>query len=367
MLKTDLSPIQQLKISCFSRGIAVSPSASKSLTQDGKVPLSLHEYSTTGGVTVELEGGVYINAPFDEPLCKNPEASLEYNPDTQGHYVRFRGTDFLARVLPLPGYLDIRDSEGNLATDVVMTHADRARLSLISGCSMDCEFCSLVGLRYVPRSARQLLAALEIAKQDKALRVRHLLLSGGTPTQRDFAHFAETCETLIKQAGIPVDIMMVPRRETQFTGQLLDWGIHGFSFNMEVFGEDAARSITRLKNRYMGRTVLSENLKFAVEHMGGPGRVRSLIVVGLEPLDTTLEGIEFLAKLGCDPVISPFRPTAGTGLEAVEAPSMEYLERVYVQAERIAERYGVKLGPRCIPCQNNTLTFPDGSKDYFYS
>jgi hypothetical protein len=92
-----------------------------------------------------------------------------------------------------------------------------------------------------------------------------------------------------------------------------------------------------------------------------------LIIVGLEEPETTLGGVELIASLGADPVLSPFRPAQGTALERQEPPSPASLERVYFEALDIAERYGVKLGPRCIPCQHNTITFPDDSGSYYFS
>ncbi len=37
-----------------------------------------------------------------------------------------------------------------------------------------------------------------------------------------------------------------------------------------------------------------------------------------------------------------------------------------MRALDVVERHGVKLGPRCIACQHNTLTFPDASGAYHY-
>ena len=45
---------------------------------------------------------------------------------------------------------------------------------------------------------------------------------------------------------------------------------------------------------------------------------------------------------------------------------VEFLAEAYERAIEIVEGFGVKLGPRCIPCQHNTLTFPDGSEAYKY-
>ena len=117
----------------------------------------------------------------------------------------------------------------------------------------------------------------------------------------------------------------------------------------------------------LGKKVFAENLERAVAATGGEGRVRSLILIGLEDLETTLEGVEFIASLGADPVLSPFRPSQGTALHRQAPPRSDFLERVYLEAREIAVRHGVKLGPRCIPCQHNTLTFPDDGASYYFS
>ena len=143
-------------------------------------------------------------------------------------------------------------------------------------------------------------------------------------------------------------------------------GAEGFAINIEVFGEERAAEIIRRKRRH-GLGLLSASIEHAVRLTGGKGRVRSLVVAGLEPIEVTLAAVKFIADLGADPVISPFRPAPGTKLSKQPPPSIEFLERLYLEAHAITERIGVKLGPRCIPCQHNTLTFPDHSGAYYFS
>jgi hypothetical protein len=99
----------------------------------------------------------------------------------------------------------------------------------------------------------------------------------------------------------------------------------------------------------------------------GIGKVRSLLIVGLEPPEDTLEAVYQLARRGCDPVLSPFRPDPSTPLRSLPPPTAELLERIYLESLEIISPYPVKLGPRCIPCQHNTLTFSDGTDAYFHS
>jgi hypothetical protein len=364
MQSRELTSLQHLKISCLSRGIKISPEAKERLSEGGIVPLTIHEYATTGGVTLKLEKGIYVNAPFDEWFCDDPEAILLI--DNLGSYiVEFGGNSFPAEVLPLPGYLDAKDNCGRLIRSTVMSHADRVRVSLIHGCSMGCQFCDSWGMKYVPRPVDQLLAAFAVAQTDTRLPVRHAMISGGTPSPKDYAYFDEVCETLIRSSDLPMDVMLSPRSDN-IVDRLADWGIWSFAINIEIFDDAIAHRIIPQKMR-LGLPLYASSIERALQRTAGKGRVRSLIIVGLEPIEKTLEGVEFLARLGCDPVLSPFRPATGTPLASVRPPSPIFLEKVFLESQEIAIRHGVSLGPRCIPCQHNTLTFPSNDPVYYYS
>jgi len=360
-----LTILQQLKISCLSSGIRITKIAENKLSNGGSVPLSIHEYATTGGVTMLLEGGIYINAPFDEWYCDSPEAILTLEESSDEYVVHFRGNDFHAELLPLPGYLEMNDSDGNPVKDTTMSHADRVRISPIFGCSFKCEFCDFYKQRYVCRPVKQILEGLTIARKDKLLPVKHVVISGGTPSQRDYGYIDEVYERVIRSSDIPVDVMLAPRKD-DIIDRLADWGIYGYSINIEIYNEGIAGRIAPHKKR-IGLDQYAATIARAVQQVGGQGRVRSLLLVGLEPEESTLKGVEFLAQLGCDPVLSPFRPAAGTPLEHLRPPTTEQLENIYLKSLDIVEHYGVKLGPRCIPCQHNTLTFPIKNGGYYYS
>jgi len=211
---------------------------------------------------------------------------------------------------------------------------------------------------------------MDIARRDSLLPTRHLLISGGSPGAREFdqSYFLETCSAVVEaaRAGGPddvgpleVDIMMSARPHGEaFVDELVRIGVHGFAFNVELFSEEASIAYTRRKH-VRARPYLEGMITRAVELLGrGTGRVRSLIVVGLEPVTSALAGVEWLAALGCDPVLSPFRPAQGTRLAGLESPSSELLRELLDRSRPIVAAHGVHLGPDCVPCQHNTLTFP---------
>lgn len=356
-MNADRVALEELKIACLSSGIRVSPAAIDVLTRGGTEPLTIHEYPTTGGLTLLLDEQVLVNAPFDEWFCADAQAMLDL--DDSGLHLRHNGERHTVHtVLPLPDYLDATDSQGHLVADVAMSHADRVRVSPIVGCAYDCGFCDLPSMAYQMRDRRRIRDALLIAVEDSALPARHVLISGGSPRRAHLEQFITLCCQIIQDSPLPVDVMFsAPVDDLSMVDRLVDAGAHSFSINLELFSETAGTEVLRTKQA-LTRKQFTQTVSRAVALLGSVGRVRSLIIPGLEPLEDTLAGVELLASLGCDPVLSPFRPSEGVRLAARRPPTARDLRQVLDESRAIVDRHGVALGPECIPCQHNTLTFP---------
>lgn len=364
-MATD-NTLLRLKAHCLSTGIQLTDDAAWQLSGGGELPLTVHEYATTGGVTIRI-GDVFLNAPFDDWFCDRSRAKLDLDDARTGFEVRFDGVVIPCDVLPLPGYLDAVNRLGGRVTDTTMSHCDRIRVSPIMGCSLDCGFCDFPALRYTRHGADEVLASIEVAKLDENLPARHMLISGGSPGPKHFDWFDDTLTTIIESAGLPTDIMMSPREGgndhiKRFAGA----GASGFSLNVEIFGDRWASEIMPLKHRRSSPFAESA-IRTAVEAVGSHGRVRSLIIVGLDEPSDTLAAVRFLADLGCEPVLSPFRPARHTRLARWEPPNETLLLDIHQAAAEIVATAGLRLGPRCIPCQHNTLAIPDKSGDYQYT
>lgn len=183
-------------------------------------------------------------------------------------------------------------------------------------------------------------------------------MSGGSVGRRDYDYFDGICCAVARTSTLPVDVMMSSRGDDlTYIDRLVEGGVSGFAINLEIFDDVVASEVLPQKFRHT-RKDFFRTIERAVEITEGAGRVRSLVIVGLESLVSTLQAVEELARRGCDPVLSPFRPARDTALWNAPAPSEELLARVYVEAREIAAAWGVELGPRCGPCQHNTLTFP---------
>jgi hypothetical protein len=363
-----LSTVQELKIKIMTEGISISPSAfSRMEDLHGKRPLTLADYASTSGIALCLEGDIWVNAPFAEHNANfvvAPTVALDVVSD---QFVVICGKVMIpARPLPVPDYYGKRNRWGELYTDYCHTHTDRARISPIEGCANACRFCNLpYDYQYRLKKEVPLLDSLEAAVADLLLPARHVLVSGGTPASKDYGYLNAVYESVLScYTHLPVDIMMGPVPSLLDLDKLGRLGVNQLAINLELYNAELAR-------KYMPEKAgigLAAYLDFIEKAVGclGPGRVRSLVLVGLEDAADTLAAVAALAERGCEPVLSPFRPSPATPLGALPPPGVSDLATIYLKSRDIAEQKGVKLGPRCVPCMHNTLTFPDDS-GYYYS
>ncbi len=355
-----LSTPQQAKFEIFSHGLSVHSTAND-LLHDlwNDRPLSLVDYTTTSGLTIRLENDVWINSPlssYNKNFVKSPKWELVVS---NGHfYIESSSAQLKAEPISVPQYYNKKNQWGEPYIKYIKTHADRARISPIEGCSYSCHFCnSSYKNKYKKKKIEFMIDAINMALHDPWLPARHLLISGGTPFLKDYGYLQEVyCAVPKKFPDLEVDVMMVPTPGLLQFEELKNGGIKGISINMEIYNDDVAKKIMPQKALETREGFLG-HLHHAVK-IFSQGKVRSLLLVGLEPIEDTLKGVEALARIGVDPVLSAFRPDPNTPLGNYPPPSVEFQKNVYLRSLEIVCKYpGVKLGPRCKPCQHNAIAF----------
>lgn len=346
--------LEEVKAIGLCLGVDIDPNVLNQF--GGEASLTVREYATTAGIPLRI-GDVYMNLPFAETYTSASPIRLTVI-DSEV-VLTYAGQQLLVdEIFPLPGYLERPLASGLHASDLIMSHMDRFRVSPISGCAYDCSFCDLGTLRYSRRTLDECLEAIDIAVADRRLPVRHGLVSGGSPGRAHEQWFNELVVEIVRRSPVPVDVMFSASRSApSFVESLVAAGVNDLSINIEVFEESSSSLHLRNKHRF-SRPHLDETLRTAVELMGESGAVRSLIILGLEPVQSTLEGIEYLASVGVEPVLSPFRPAQGTALEAMKPIDPDSALHILSESRKLAAAHGLRLGPSCAPCQHNTLTFP---------
>jgi len=340
-----------LKANLFEHGIKISTEAKKILDHQSDIWL-MDDYITCSGVTLHFENE-YATVGVE------PNSGYELIEKSNKLYIRNTNGELIeTTVITPPDYMkDEIVIENKTITVYTNTYTDRVRLQLISGCANKCKFCNATEFKYEFNSISGLEKALEIALSQS--NVRHVLISSGSVKIEDLDKITKMYEYFGKKySHLDLDIMMTPRGFDSYTDSaqyeeyikyLKNVGITGLSINMELNSIEHLEKYCPEKAR-IGQENYLKFIELAVK-IFGKNKVRSLLIVGLEPLEETLKGVEKLAKIGCNPVLSPLFPYG----EANFPPNANLFIEAKEKSEKICEKYNIKLGPLCKPCSHNVL------------
>lgn len=361
----------ELKLRLMQQGAVVTSAARKTMYRSRFGLITFSDYATTGGVVAVLDERVYVNIPvkfqgtlFTVDLFED-RLVLKYDN-------RLIKTSI--RIIPVPKYaLDVeRLDDDTPVRELVMTHADRVRISPVHGCRYHCSFCTSNAAYYKEISCEQLDEAFNIALHDPYNKPRHVLISGGTPNEE--ADSYEWINNIYRYfprnyPQFDFDVMLSPRgmgpKQTsaedygEFLGYLHDeCGVKTLSVNLELYN-DKFRERFIPNKATVGKDNYYRFIGQAVEIFGSKN-VRSSLVVGLESEEDTLNGVRALLGCGCLPVLSAFVPAPGTDMANYSAPSVEFLLELVRKADEMAREANLQLGPLCRPCTHNSITVEEG-------
>ena len=360
-----LTNAQRLKFQLFAHGLSITRDALHALkTAAAGQPLSSDDFASTSGIILRLVDNVWVNAPvsiFNPNFVINSSYLLDHTRD--GYVVRGEGLESRAQYWPQPAFHSQTGTDGLPLSNYVVSHGDRARLSPIHGCGMVCTFCDVpYGIRYGTKAIPAMVEAVGRAVADPLQPARHLLISGGTPRSADIGWLKDVYRAILTSyPSIDIDIMMVPVDDLLDIDELGLLGVHQLSINLELYSDDAARRFMPQKYR-QGRSHYLDFIERSAARLGA-GRVRSMLMVGLEPPEETLRGVQAIVERGGVPVLSPFRPDPTTPLKSMPPPSAELMQNVFLSAMEIVSRADAKLGPSCVPCTHNTLTLAEAAQE----
>ena len=365
----------ELKLQLMQQGAIFTAGARKNMCRSRFGLISFSDYATTGGVVAVLDERVYVNIPVK---FQGTPFSVDVNEERMVLKLDGRVMPLSFRVIPPPKYAldNTRLADNTPVRELVMTHADRTRISPVHGCAYHCSFCTSNASYYKEIPLSQLDEAFRIALNDPYNRPRHVLISGGTP-ESDEASYKWLNQVYKyfphKYPQYDFDVMLSPRgmmpeqkSDSDYNEFLLylrdECGIKTMSINLELYND-------RLRERFipdkalLGKDSYMRFISRAVE-LFGSDNIRSSLVVGLEDQADTLAGAASLLDCGCMPVLSAFVPAPGTDMANYPAPTAEFLLDTVKKADNLAKKAGLQLGPLCRPCTHNSICVEDGEIDF---
>lgn len=345
-----------IKIALLNHGVTLTPAAFDNAQKLGTIRKAVFD-----AIDIVIFGSLYVNVPFNCKFCTfspftidvaNEKFVLLYN----GGYLSDVKISFVPETL-----LNKKTISGIPLENMLNLANDRIRINPAPVCifkkqNIACSFCNLPTQNF-SYDIEDIKEAIDYCLKNVSF--NHFLIGGGTySTQGGWNIIIEIASYIRSKSNKKIYLMSIPPQTTEILKTLYDAGITEVAFNMEIFDRTRALQIMPGKGKIAETTYLSA-FNEAVKLWGNTGNVRSLLIYGFDPWDNFIKGIEFLCEKGIEPIISVFRPLKGTPLENLNPPPTVELFTLYKRCQNIVNKYSLILGPDCIECQNNTLSYTE--------
>ena len=336
----DLTNPAHVKLSLLSHGVGLSPRAIADVgDRFTERTLAYNNSDQPLGDLERIPGEIILGRGIVSALHHRPDSPWRLGTNSAGHPVlSFRGEEIMeVRLPPRPAYYGHRLSNGQTAERYVTQYGVHSLgIFLHRGCHFwtvgePCKFCSAEPTRKESRDFEDTLSSrILIEAVGEALRldetVTALEWSGGATSDRNggFRDALEIIDAVEATCPRPVRSHINILPPDDFSLLALADGIDEITFAMEVWDDALLRDICPGKAGETGRDGFLRLFEAGVKRFG-PGRVSCNFVVGLEPLESLLEGCRFMADMGIVPTVAVFHPDPKTPFAHKPSPSEDML------------------------------------------
>lgn len=343
----------KLKILLLSRGICISPTVWHDMRNVGEV-----DWEEFGAVTLKLFDKIWITSPCLETWHTISPIEIDFDGVSKHAILKYYGKPlFPVEIMKADLNGERKTLKGHFVKDILYMNPDRLRVYHRDGCALQdmglgCKFCDLYGVKK-PFDFDEICEALSFYKNDD--RVDHYLIGGGSGQSDDqYDMIFKIAKHLNENSGKHIYLMSQPINDWAILNKLKECGITEIAFNIEMFNRNIAQKVMPGKSSYTLQDYYNA-LKLAVEIWGNTGNVRSAILLGFDDIEEFEQGVRELCMMGVSPILSLFRPCQGTPLENFMPLGEEDVFIYYKTARAVCEEFGMRLGPSCKACQNNTV------------
>jgi hypothetical protein len=135
-------------------------------------------------------------------------------------------------------------------------------------------------------------------------------------------------------------VYITPPRDPKQIDEIFDLGVDRVSCSLEIWDEERATMIMPGKMHHTGRKRILDCLHY-ISSKYGKNKGCCNFIIGLEELNSVLEGAEYMASIGIVPISSVWIPFGRPVLNSMKPPDLAYLQTYKQELSRIYKTYGI--------------------------
>ncbi len=133
---------------------------------------------------------------------------------------------------------------------------------------------------------------------------------------------------------------ITPPKNPKDLDQFFELGVSRIACSLEIWNEELASKIMPAKMRFTGRQRHLDSLHHVASKYG-KNKACSNFIIGLEPVESVIEGAEYLASNGIVPMAPVWIPFGRPVLNSMKTPDLAYYQTFKNELSRIYKKYGV--------------------------
>ena len=374
-----------LKLELLSQGLKISAAASEEISKFLKTD---HAVGAVGKHALDIilkPGKVYVGLPLGAAVNDHFEKGTPFVLDVDGE-----GQFFIAKkptrlmdngrwvctdenavaerlmdcTLPAtPDYYGKTTSNGHSMRSIMPHAGDFGGATIFPQCvyfghfvkefeGTECRFCGIdqnleSGRDPYPKRIDDFLETMEEARKHPGFR-HGPVLAGGTTAGPDRGAKVHTKFLKPIKEAYPdnwLRLTIAPPKEEKHVDMLFEAGADMVGFNYEIydpqlFAKLCSGKVKDIENGVPGHTHYDRMIGYIIRQYG-TGHANANLLAGLEPAQSTVDGVEHLASMGVIPTIFVFVPLKGTALANQMPPSIREMIYIYASLKSITEKFGV--------------------------
>jgi anion transporter len=343
---TDLHPFAnpgRTKLSLVSRGVALPDGlqhASRWVSQANAIETVLD---------IQLPTGQWCTVPIGQPYTQKSSFSLEQKDDKV--LLHCGGEIAEVTLLQAPEFYQKKTRSGARMGSFSALHDRLLMLHPFLGCGFfnspenACQYCqydSMLNQEEPPlRDPLELVEAVRAALAEREVDTVYLYNGYSPSDDAGLRQLVAVVALLRKHLGHrQIALETVAPTDVQVINELYEAGLDVFVCNLEINDADAFAQICPGKQEAGGQDVIYRALQHA-RMVFSAGAVVSHLIVGLEPLQSTLDGMKKLIEQGVVPMLLPFRPLPGTPLSTRQLVSLDDVEQALLVQYELLKNSGM--------------------------
>jgi len=154
---------------------------------------------------------------------------------------------------------------------------------------------------------------------------------------------------------IPIWVEMCPPDENRYIQMMIDAGADSFGFNIEIWDDDLRKEVCPGKSA-ISKERYFEAFDYVAEKIG-KNRAGTVLIAGLEPKESTVEGAKAMMQKGLMVCILPFKPWDGSEYAGKEPCNPKDLLWIAERTAKFMKKYGInpKNYHGCLNCPSCTI------------